>query len=265
MKKVLLLFIYFITFQVYSQKDSIVNYLGRKGVVIKDKSKATAFEIITKKNDTLWLTRRFRRNGKMFAYWHTSDRGRENKIGESILLNNLGKVSTMYFYNNKGKKHGRYISWFDNSKRNTEGLFLNGSKEGVWKYYRFNGSIASRVFYKKDSVVKKYFYNEKGMMIDYDENFCGVKAKFKGGEKKFNSKVQNIVDNLGYKLKGKVFVSFNVDINGRITNVRIDEKLPKKLEARIISFFEKIEGWEPTLHMNRKIPVNFSIALNFRE
>ena len=64
MKKVLLLLILFISFQGFSQKDSIVNYLDSKGKIIKKKNKARYIETVVKK-DSLWLITKYFRNGKI--------------------------------------------------------------------------------------------------------------------------------------------------------------------------------------------------------
>ncbi len=66
-----------------------------------------------------------------------------------------------------------------------------------------------------------------------------------------------------YKIKGKVNVTFIVDIDGVIKDVSIENKLPKKLEHKIITFFEKINGWNPAVSMNRNYPMYYTIPLNF--
>lgn len=59
-------------------------------------------------------------------------------------------------------------------------------------------------------------------------------------------------------------MNYTINIHGKIKNVTIDEELPIKLIKQIINFFENIEGWEPGIHLNRKIPVSYSIPLNFK-
>jgi len=41
------------------------------------------------------------------------------------------------------------------------------------------------------------------------------------------------------------------------------EEIPEDLNQKIVSFFEAIDGWEPAIQMNRRVPVNFSIPINF--
>mgnify|MGYP000386223278 FL=1 len=264
MRKLLLLFILFIAVQGYSQKDSIINFLGRKGKVIKNKEKVRFFEIITKKSDSLWLTKRYRRNGKQVASWFTKDKERKNKIGESKTFNGSGKLSSIVYYNLKGNKTGRYRSWFDNTAKNIEGIYIDGSKEGVWKYYHYNGVLASRKIYKKDSLLKSSYYNEKGVKIKHDKSLCLAEASFKGGSNAFYQKVKKLYPKLGYKVKGVIYVDFTIDIYGNIRNVIVNENVTPDLKNKIITFFEKIKGWSPAIQVHRKIPFNISIPLKFR-
>ena len=39
------------------------------------------------------------------------------------------------------------------------------------------------------------------------------------------------------------------------------EELPEELNQKIVSYFNAIDGWKPAVHMNRKVPVNFTIPI----
>ncbi|WP_028889531.1 toxin-antitoxin system YwqK family antitoxin [Tenacibaculum ovolyticum] len=265
MKKILLLFILFVSFQGFSQKDSIVNYLDKKGKITKDKEKARSFEIVTKKLDSLWLVRKYRRNGKLFNYTHYLSANKKIKIGESVSFNKHGKMNVLNFYNKEGRKHGRAQTWFDNGNKNIEGIYLEGKREGVWKLYHYNGKLASKGVFKKDSLLKTSFYNSLGNKIEFKyDDFKIKKPKFKVDNKKYVDRLKKLVKSINYKVKGKINVYYVIDVDGKIKDVTIDEKLPKKLKKQIITFFENIEGWVPATHLNRIIPFNFTQPLNFR-
>ncbi len=265
MKKVLLLCVLFIAFQGYSQKDSIVNFLDKKGKVTENKSKARSFEIITKKGDSLWLVRKFRRNGKLHNYSYFKSKDRKSKIGESVCYNKHEKVTSLLLYNNKGEKHGKETRWFDNGNKNIEATYLNGKKEGVWKLYHYNGVIASRGIFKNDSLLKSTFYNLLGNKIEFKyDNFKIKKPTFKGGKKNYVNSIRKLISNIDYKVKGKVYVYYVIDVKGNVRDVTVDEELPNELKKQIITFFENIKGWTPATHLNRIVPFNFSQPLNFR-
>ncbi|WP_435262912.1 hypothetical protein [Tenacibaculum sp. nBUS_03] len=90
------------------------------------------------------------------------------------------------------------------------------------------------------------------------------KTTSKGGKQKFITKLKKLVQTLDFKVKVKIHVNYTINIHGKIKNVTIDEELPIKLIKQIINFFENIEGWEPGIQLNRKIPVSYSIPLNFK-
>lgn len=265
MKKLLLLLLVFISISGYSQKDSIVSYLDYNGKITTNKEKAMFFEILTKKSDSLWLARKYRRNGKLYGYTHYLSRLQKNKIGESVVFNKNGDMSALYFYNKEGKRHGKMQTWFDNGNKNTEGIYLNGKREGVWKVYYYNGTLAGKGILKNDSIIKSTYYNNKGEKIDDFTNVIKEKKPtFKEGNDKYYKQLKKLTSKISYKVKGQIIVEYVIDVKGQVRDVAISEKIPEKLEKEIVHFFENLKGWEPAIHMNRKIPFNFSQPLNFR-
>ncbi len=73
-----------------------------------------------------------------------------------------GPLSSQYSYNNEGKIHGTWVSFFENSKPDQEGQYANGVRDGVWKEYHKNGKLKGEGKYKDDKKVgvwKMYFYD----------------------------------------------------------------------------------------------------------
>jgi len=248
-----------LTTNLFSQ-DSIVNYLDSKGKIV-NKEYATQIETLVKK-DTLWQRTKYFRNGKIKNFGHYKNIDKKQHIGEFITYYRNGQVSSLLFYNYQGKKNGRYQNWFDSGKLSYSGTYLNDKKESIWSYYHYNGIEASRLYYKNDSILKTIIFDDKGKELNVGL-IEEIKAKFKGGNKKFNSKLKNLTKGIDFKLKGKIHINFVVGIDGEIKDVVISEELPEELNKKIISYFEDIKGWEPAIHMNRRIPVNFTIPIMF--
>ena len=244
----------------YSQ-DSIVNYLDSKGKIV-EKEYASQIETLVKK-DTLWQGTRYFGNGKVKNFGHFKNKDKKLHIGEFISYHRNGQVSSLLYYNNQGKKNGRYQGWFDTSILSFNGIYLNDKKESIWKYYHYNGIEASRIYYKDDSILKSIIFDEEGKQLNV-ALVERINPKFKGGIEKFHSKFKKLTKDIGYQIKGKIHVNFVVGIHGEIKDVVIDEELPEELNQHIVSFFEAIEGWEPAIHMNRKIPVNRRIPIGFK-
>ena len=255
----LILALFLIT-NVYAQ-DSIVNYLDSKGKIV-EKKYATQIETLVKK-DTLWQGTRYFGNGKVKYVGQYKNKDKKQHIGEFISYHKNGQVSTLLFYNNKSERDGRSQAWFDTGKLSFNGIYLGDKKEGVWKYYHYNGIEATRLYYKNDSILKSVTFDEEGKQLNVDL-ILNRKAKFKTGKEKFASEFKKLTKNIGYQIKGKIHVNFVIGIHGEIRDVVINEELPEELNQKIVSFFEAIEGWEPAIHMNRKISVNFTIPIYFK-
>lgn len=244
-------------------QDSIVNYLDRKGKVTS-KELSRSIETIVKKSDSLWEYSWYRKSGVLASRSYFKSSQKKKKIGQSIIYSREGKMISLTFFNSEGLKIGKHQTWFNNGSISSVGRYVKDKKEGIWKYYHFNGKLASKLYYKNCKVLKSIIFNEDGKRIDVKQ-ITKKEAYFKGGSKKFLSKVKKITKAITYKMVGKIYVNFTVDIQGNIKNVNIENKLPEKLNNYIVAFFENIEGWSPMIHMNRKHPMNFSIPLNFRK
>ena len=242
-------------------QDSIVNYLDNKGKTIK-KEQATEIETIVKK-DSLWLVTKYFRNGKIkkIGYFNTKDK--KKPVGEFVTYHKNGQVSSLVSYNEYSKKDGLNQSWFANGELSHKGIYLNDKKEGLWRYYHYNNVEACRIFHENDSILKSVIFDEHGKQLDVDL-IEKRKPEYKGGIKNFYSKIKVMNKAIDYKLKGIIYIDFVLDVYGNIEEVAINEKLPNNLNEQIVSFFEAIEGWKPAVHMNRKIPYNFSIPINFK-
>lgn len=243
-----------------NSQDSIVNYLNYKGKIV-EKEYAIQIETLVKK-DTLWQVTRYFGNGKVKRFGHFKNKDKKQPIGEFISYHRNGKVSSLLFYNNQAYKNGPCQTWFSNGELNTNGIYLSDKKEGAWKYYHYNGIEASRVYYKNDSILKAIVFDDEGKKLNHNL-IIERKAKFKGGQEKFASEFKGLTKDIGYKIKGRIYVNFVIGIHGEIRDVLINEEIPEGLNQQIVSFFEAIEGWEPAIQMNRKVPVNFSIPIKF--
>lgn len=252
----------------FAQKDSIVNYLDMNNKIIDNdgdiKRKTRLIEVITNQNDSLWLVQRYRRNGKLrqVGYYRTKDK--KMPIGKFVSYNRRDSISNMIFYNTKGLKHGKIESWFYNRNKKLEGVYLENKKEGVWKYYHQNGQIAARHVYKSDSILRAIYFDENGHKIKYNGSHKFIEPQFKGGNKLFSRKLKKTLWDIQNSVKGVVYISFTINVEGNIEDVEIDNKnLPSNVKYIIINRLEGVKGWQPASHLNRKLPYDYLIPLIF--
>ena len=264
MKKVLLLFLLFAGFKGYSQDKSIFEYYSLKGSKV-DSEKAFFIEKLTQIGDSLWEIKRFRKSGKLINVRFSLTKKKKQFIGQSITYNDKDSISAIMFFNKKGEKHGRYLSWFDDQSKSIEGIFQHNKKEGLWKYYHSNGKIASRGIYKNDSIIRGTYFDEQGNKIPHNLDHCKKEMSFLNGKQKFHDKLQYIVYDLKSLQGKKIHVNFMVNANGDITNVYTDELLPINITNKIVNYFEGIKGFSPAIKNHRRVATKSSIILNINK
>lgn len=297
------IFLLLATLNLYAQNDTIINYLDSKSKIIVngDEKKDFKFiESIIKISDSLWQVKVYRNNGKLYVFRNSKTNDGRLIIGQELRFHINDSLSSITNYNEKGIRDGKTISWFMNKNKNYEGNFLDGNREGLWKFYHYNGVLAAKGFYKRDTLLKVNYFDEKGIEkkikitcnsdvlvnnknVNYTEKFSNIDSTliksnenytytkkdciklpyFEGGEKNFIKSVRKMPLNIVSSLQGKLNVNFLIDFDGSIKNVWFSEKLPKYLENKILSFFEKLEGWHPATHFDRKIPYEFHLPINF--
>ena len=144
------------------------------------------------------------------------------------------------------KKHGN-DSFGDDDQENTEPRIDQKAL-----------SIGNREQYEHCSKQKVESGNEiHSSLVKFKE------PQYAGGVEKFRNRLKKLHNNLDYQVVGKVYLNFNIDIEGNIADVEMSEKLPKNLKRQIRIFLENTKGWKPAIHMNRRYPYNYEIPLNF--
>lgn len=97
--------------------------------------------------------------------------------------------------------------------------------------------------------------------------FPDVEAQFKGGTNAFQ---QYIGINVNYpapaiehNIQGKVFVSFIVEKNGKITNVQVFKGVHPALDAEAIRVISKMPKWKPGKVGKKKVRTRCMVPINF--
>ena len=101
-KNFLVLFSLFISFSVFSQQDSIVNYLDRYYKKVK-KEQATYIQTIVK-NKSLWLATVYHGNGKIKLQGNFKKKNLKTRIGLFRVFDNKGNLSWGEYFSNKDRK-----------------------------------------------------------------------------------------------------------------------------------------------------------------
>ncbi|OCK42749.1 hypothetical protein BA195_07505 [Tenacibaculum soleae] len=263
MKKVLLLLILLVSFNGYSQKDSIVNYLDNNNEITKIKNRTLFIETKVNKGDK-WLVKKFNRLGKLLTVGYYKDGDKKYAIGNHKTFFRGQKLTSDINYNSFGDYHGLIQTWFYNGAKNFIGTYENGYKVGVWKYYYLNGNIALREYYTKGKLIKKIVYNIDGVKNLQNPTILNEKLSYEGGMSMFHKRMSNIHDFIKFQVVGYIYLDFIVDIDGTISNVDILSNIPKALKKDIEIYLNNIKEFRPTISKGRKIPTHYIYPLNFR-
>lgn len=245
----------------FGQKDSIVNYIDLSGK-ITSKSKAYSVETIVKKENA-WEVTTYYRNRKVKEKGNYLRKNKTKPIGRFYEFFRTGQLKSFFSYDANNQLTGKTQMWFNNKKTSFSGNYKEGKKIGVWKYYHYNGKIAARLYYQNTKLVKTLLYNEQGEKITA-ELIKSQKPTFEGGGlKKFFKRIKDIHNRINFQINGTIYLNFDITPEGKIANVTTPDKISKDLMRRLRIYFENIEGWEPAIHMNRKIPYTYTIPFNF--
>lgn len=274
-------FAYFLLISIsfYSQNDTIIHYLDSKAQLISKSNDEDIrlIQIGNKINDSLWKVTNYRNNGKVESTWTSRNTNFEKRIGKYMKFHSNDTIAIISNYDEHSMLNGISVGWFPNKNINYKGIYKEGKKKGVWKFYHYNGVLGAKGYFKHGKLLKSYYYDENGNQLEHplndddnknnnsseDSSIC-KDAYFKGGYKNFIKKLNVITENIQFSIKGKLVVYFTVFIDGSITNVWFDEKIPQVLKNEISTYFTNIKGWHPVTHLGRKIPREFSIVLNFK-
>lgn len=100
-------------------------------------------------------------------------------------------------------------------------------------------------------------------VIDFPE----IEAEFKGGA---NGMQEYIAKNVEYpmyaidrNITGKVFISFIVEKNGRITNVQVERGAHTSLDAEAVRLISEMPKWKPGKKYGKKVRTRVRLPINF--
>jgi TonB family protein len=152
------------------------------------------------------------------------------------------------------------------------GIYKDGKKDGIWKYYNQSGLLDSRIIYNEDSILKEEYFIVKGDKILIDENkiFDVVEEipEFKGGIDKL---YEYLNKNISYPkmakekgIQGRVFVQFVVWRDGSIGNIKIVRGAHETLDNEAIRVVKNMPKWDPGRLRGKAVNVRFILPIKFK-
>lgn len=224
---------------VFAQDTVYYDYSGTK---VTDGSIASEYEIIELKGNGEALVKHYSISGKIkseYNYLPYSD-----------------SVKTL---------HGPARQWNDNGQKIMEGNFKEGKRDGQLLTYWDNGQLKRNDMYKDGELVEGKCYTKEGKKTAYFD--YEVMPSFKGGDKAL---INFLVRNVKYPpiarengMQGKVYVTFIIDKEGYVTEVRILRGVSPELDAEAIRVVNLLPKWKPGYMDGIPVKVQYNLPINF--
>jgi TonB family protein len=161
------------------------------------------------------------------------------------------------------------VSWFENGTPSQAGVIIGGFKNGKWKYFHNNGTLACIETYQYGEVLDVVYFDEEGKP-DTRAKGDSVDAKFKGGDAAWQRKVYaKLYWPPGYKLANttmvKTVVDLFIDENGKVSHAQIVVPFHPEFDKSVLNAVKYAGDWIPAKAKNRRIPFHFRQTVTFQQ
>lgn len=163
-----------------------------------------------------------------------------------------------------GTRDGKFISWYSNGSKESEGMFRNGAPDGVWEWFHPNGNRSTVETYRNGLLSELTCYDTTGKETG---DLCGISkpATLKGiGD--FRSFLMDQLtwppEAIRNRIEGTVIVSFRVDKQGKLQNLSIT-CYSDVLRNAVSGFFQMLPDWDPAVSHNRAIEWKETVEIPF--
>jgi TonB family protein len=179
-----------------------------------------------------------------------------------------GSLKAWYDMDRKGLGTGYYYQYYPSGILNAFGKYIEGmKKDSIWAYYYENDQISFSEIYQNGVLLETKCFDSLG---NYDQSCMPeIVPQFPGGNDamlaflgkniKFPSDQR---DRKGFS--GKVMSSFNVGIQGNITDVKITKSLGASFDDEVIRVIKTMPKWIPGYRCNVPIETTYNLPVSFR-
>lgn len=193
-----------------------------------------------------------------------------------IRKKNTTAFYTDHFSYNKNtlQKHGQFIR-MNNLRPDTliSGLYDNDKRIGRWRFFDNTGNLHLQYDYDNNTFthiadtiknIKKFSFRTDSTFefIDVDRPPLYLSDADDLDRTMATGFVLPAIISKE-KIKGRSVASFEIDINGKLSNIEINQTLHPELDKAIISVIEKLENtWQPAVKNGEPIATCFLVVVN---
>jgi len=147
-----------------------------------------------------------------------------------------------------------------------EGPVKKGKRDSIWTGVVKSNKISFVEHYDKGDLTSGMATFSDGTKSSYSGHRMAG-PQFKGGEDALNAYLQahlrypaDARDNM---MEGTVFLSFNVEQNGKISNIRLTKHVYPSIDREALKFLKGSPDWIPATYFGRFSQAGYSMPLNF--
>lgn len=176
-----------------------------------------------------------------------------------------GKVSQRGEYAD-GMRTGKWLSVHRNGQKRSEGSYVASRPHGEWRYYYDTGQLSAVERLENGRSTNLKFFNLEG------ELYAGVPrrrqgAEFPGGQAAL---MQYLARNTTYSraarrknITGKVYVSYTVGEDGRISQVRVVRGLAPEVDIEARRVVAALPAFKPGREYNVPTAMTYTLPIMF--
>jgi TonB family protein len=183
-------------------------------------------------------------------------------------LNRQNQLESKSTYKDGYRKilHG-YSATYAGKHLGSEGRYVEGKQEGLWKYYHQDGAVSAVVTYKDNKRESASYFKPDGQP-ETDLQKAEHLPSFPGGSNAWGT---YLVKNLRYppealktQTSGQVRVEFTVTATGEIRDIIAVSGPSEELKSEAMRVVRMMPGWNPGVQFNRPVKVRYTMPISFR-
>lgn len=201
-------------------------------------------------------------NGKLYMEKKYPDTVGKNYDGNFLITAEYDSLGTALINNGNG-----YYKGYDNKFKNVveEGNVKNGRYDGAWKGTDEGLHIHFMETYDNGKLLDGESIGEYNDTVKY--KLRQIEPQYKGGHQAFSAFLANSVRYPDYErannIEGTVVLSFVVDKNGKVADVRIIKNISHNIDKEAVRVISSSRSWTPGYEYGRPVRVQYTQSLNF--
>lgn len=230
----------------YSQKlkTYYINYKNEKTSKLNAKFKRT----VQKQND-IWVVQDYYLNDSLKRTSNFNDKNLTQKTGVFKNYYPNGKLSSVLEFKNN-KKHGPEKAHYITGNISRLAHYNMGEATGKWVWYNEDGSIENELDNINPNIL--------------NDNYAH--AEFPGGKKKLMEYIKKVDYDLrkgNMVYNGKTITAFQINEEGKVTNVDIIVNGTKQMDSAIIKHLYNMPKWKANKKSGKYVTSNYVVPIAF--